>query len=348
MTDEFYPGCYRGFVEEVLDVEERFRYRIRVSHIHPDEIPVEHLPWSETIAFAGTGFGDVPHYEIGDRVWVMFEGGNREYPCLIGGWIAVPGGIPDVPPEQDEQYSKTRRRWFRLDRAGNLLEMSEVPGELRVRLRSGGAEVTLSQIDNGIKVKASGRVTIEGERVEVTAKTAVVQADDVTVQATKRSGPAVGTGVLNLFTTNTVNLYAGAIPALDAASEIILGKTTDGASVVRQTQLVKIEPNTVEIGKKDAGLPTVNITIEGSTSVKILSNTLVEVDAPQVDIKGSTQVTVESADVEVGLGGGTSVMLDTIIAKFNTHTHPTAATGPPSVPSVLFAASDATVNTKAT
>lgn len=344
---EFYPGCYRGVVEEAEDVDERFRYRVRVHHVHPDEIPVEHLPWAETIAFAGTGFGDVPHYENGDRVWVMFEGGNREYPCVIGGWIAAPGGIPDVPPEQSEKYNTTRRRWFRQDRSGNLIEMSEVDGELRVRMRSGGAEVSLSQIDDSINIKTTGRVNIEAETAEVTAKTAVVRGDEVTIQATKRNG-SLGTGVLNLFTTKTVNLYAGAIPGLDPNSEVLIGKIVDGNSVTRQTQLVRIEPSVVEIGKKDAGLPTLNVTIEAATAVNLKSNTLVELEAPQVTLKAGTQVRVDSSDIEVGLGSGKSVMFDTIIAKFNSHTHPTAGTGPPSVPSVLFDASDASANMKAT
>ena len=343
---EVYPGCYRGVVEEVLDVDERFRYRIRVHHIHPDEIPVEHLPWAETIAFAGPGFGDVPHYENGERVWVMFEGGNPEYPCVIGGWIAAPGGVPDVPPEQDEKYSETRRRWFRLDRRGNLIEMSEVDGELRVRLRSGGAEVSLSQIDDSINIKATGRVNIEADKAEITAKTAVVQGDEVTVQATKRTG-VTGDGIVNVFSTKTVNVYAGAIPGLDPSSEILIGKFLDAASVVRQTQLVRIESNVVEIGKKDAVLPTLNVTIEAATSVNLKSNVLVDLDAPAINVKATA--------VEVGLGSGAPVMLSSIIAKFNGHTHGGVTTGPgvtgtpaTGAPPTVYAAGDSTVNTKAT
>lgn len=360
MTEEFYPGYYRGVVEEVNDTQERFRYRVRVHHVHPDEIPVDNLPWSETIAFAGGSFGDVPHYEVGDRVAVIFEGGNRQYPAILGGWIASPSGVSDLPPEQDGEYAETRRRWLRIDRKGNLLELSELPEELHVRIKSGEASVTISQIGNTIDLKTTGRVNIEAEQADIKAKTVVAEGDEVTVFANARDTLGAGKGVVNLFSTKTVNIFAGDIPAaFDPFAEILIGKFTDASAVTRQSNLVRMAPRLVEIGKKDAVLPTVQVDIEASTLVRIRSNTKIEAIAPNIDINGSAEVKVQSATkvlvqsslVEVGLAGGSAVMLDSIIAKFNAHTHPTAPSGPvspPSPPNTFIAGVDSTVNTKAT
>jgi hypothetical protein len=157
-------GPQRAVIAAVDDPEERGRYRVRVFAIHDDAIPVENLPWAELLCHAGNDWGNVPHYEVDDLIFVLFEGGDREHPVIMGGWLTAPGGASTLPSEQTEAYSTDRRRWVWKDRAGNLVEVSEKNGEKHVKLKSGEAEVIVSQEDNSFAVTASGpaSITVEG------------------------------------------------------------------------------------------------------------------------------------------------------------------------------------------
>jgi len=186
MSDKYF-GLYRGVVKDVEDPEKRFRYRVQVYTVH-DEMDKEFLPWAET------GFcmnaskeklsADIPNFDVNDVVWIMFEGGDRRFPVITGGWITHNRGANDVPTEQQEDYNKTRKRWQRIDRKGNLIELSELDDELRVKLKSGGAEIIITQKDNSITLKATeGVVRVEAPKAEVVAPQAILDSREVTIRA---------------------------------------------------------------------------------------------------------------------------------------------------------------------
>ncbi len=160
---EMLIGPQRAVIAAVDDPEERARYRVRVFSVHDDEIPVENLPWAELSCHAGKGWGNVPHYEVDDLVFVLFEGGDREHPVILGGWLTAPGGVSTLPSEQTERYETDRRRWVWKDRVGNLIEVSEKEGEKRIRLVSGGVELKVTQEDNSFRVAATGPATVHVE-----------------------------------------------------------------------------------------------------------------------------------------------------------------------------------------
>lgn len=153
-------GPQRAVIAAVDDPEERGRYRVRVHSVHDDAIPVENLPWAELLCHGGNDWGMIPHYEVDDLVFVIFEGGDREHPVIMGGWLTAPGGVSTLPSEQTGAYSTDRRRWVWKDREGNLVEVSEKVGEKHVKLKSGEAEVIVSQEDNSFVVTVSGPATI--------------------------------------------------------------------------------------------------------------------------------------------------------------------------------------------
>jgi phage gp45-like len=69
-----------------------------------------------------------------------------------------------------------------------------------------------------------------------------------------------------------------------------------------------------------------------------------------IDIECEGTVNVKASDIRLGDGSShAGVMLDSIITKFNSHTHPGVTSGSAStgVPATLYAASDATSKTKA-
>jgi len=68
-------GLYRGFVRDNVDPEGRFRLRVQVPLVSG-----EALSWAE--ACLAPGHRDVP--DIGDSIWVMFEGGDQGCPVWLG------------------------------------------------------------------------------------------------------------------------------------------------------------------------------------------------------------------------------------------------------------------------
>jgi hypothetical protein len=96
------------------------------------------------------------------------------------------------------------------------------------------------------------------------------------------------------------------------------------------------------------------IRIKGSGEIEIESSADFKINASgKVDISGSGAVDIDGSSVKIA-GGTLAVMLDSIITKFNTHGHATAAVGPPSPPipippavlPVTFTSADSTTKTK--
>lgn len=74
-------GVYRGEVEYRLDPKKEGRVKVRVPQFHSGKnaIPTEDLPWADAM-FPFNTFG-VP--DVGEIVFVIFEGGNTQYPLYI-------------------------------------------------------------------------------------------------------------------------------------------------------------------------------------------------------------------------------------------------------------------------
>ena len=144
---KLWQGLWKGRVEDVLDPEKRGRMRVRVPAIHGDHdvkgqfSPVDNLPWAEICATdAGDDYGDfhVP-YRLGDWVWVMFEGGNADYPVWMGSWYGEKekdGHIVSEVPEEcryDRPEAYPHRRIFK-SRRGHKIELSDEKGELEIKI----------------------------------------------------------------------------------------------------------------------------------------------------------------------------------------------------------------------
>ncbi|MEU2030788.1 phage baseplate assembly protein V [Nocardia amamiensis] len=99
MTTERFYGVYRGSVESDIDPLMRGRVQVKVPRVFGDG----RLAWAEPcVSFAGSGVGAFAIPQKDASVWVMFEGGDPDYPVLAGGFWqlgespAPPPGLPQV------------------------------------------------------------------------------------------------------------------------------------------------------------------------------------------------------------------------------------------------------------
>lgn len=312
-TEPIFPGVYRGVIEDANDPEQRKRYRVRVFMLHPDGVPSENLPWAESSLFAGKMFGDIPAFEQGDTVFVMFEGGNRRFPVVMGGFMAASAGIPDAPAEQRGNYPETQSRWVRLDRVGNLIEMSPLPEERWIRIQSGEAVVTLRMNDGSVEVRSNSQVQVTApqvavdatEQVTVKTKTLIAQVDET---ATIRSAD-----VVNIQGSTKINIGRYEDPILGPLTP----QTTDEVDV-RANDNVKVESGgtidvdatsniTVDTESSFALTAQTEVTIEGVNKVTVTSDGDVEVNS-EANVKVSAAQNVEvTADQKVVIDAATSV-----------------------------------------
>jgi hypothetical protein len=294
-----FPGAYRGVVEDVEDPELRKRYRVRVTNVHPAAVETQHLPWAELVPFGGQTFGDIPAYELDDEVWIMFEGGNRRFPIIIGGVLNYAGGLTPVPPEQTgDDYAETQKRWVRVDRAGNKIEMSPLDEELWVKLTTpDGSTVVVSGADGSILLNAEGIVKLEAPNVQIVAGEEMNVATPKLIADVADECTIRGSDIVNIRGATEINI--GEYEPPDATG---LGSVPETSATVniKAVDLVKIECADV-IDVDAGGVMTVDvvdkITVTGSADldVVIAGNVLLDVEGNvDADIEGT--LTVNAAD----------------------------------------------------
>ena len=114
--ERFFPSLYRGIVEKNIDPENLGRCRVRVPAIHGKlNYSVDSLPWARPISNypIKEGRGNVIIPDKGDIVWVLFEGGDRNFPIYFGGTYArgdlpIDNNIVEFYVENDTKFSYNR------------------------------------------------------------------------------------------------------------------------------------------------------------------------------------------------------------------------------------------------
>lgn len=282
-----YPGMYRGIVEDVDDPQKRKRYRVRVISLHSEDTPVEALPWAEMCLFGGKGFGDLPAFLVGDRVWIQFEGADRRFPVILGGFLSEVGGVPDTPSEVRPEYATKQERWIRLDRVGNKIEMSPLPTERWIRLQTGTAEIVLRMNDGSIEVATGSQLRVTSPSVQVTA------AEEVVVQ-TKRLFAQVDEEA-TIRCADTVNLQGSSV--------INIGRYEDpvsGALLPQTSDLVDVRAN--DTIKQESG-GNIDIDAQQNITVDTQASELHEAQT-EINLYGVGKAVLRSdGDVEVTAGG---------------------------------------------
>jgi phage baseplate assembly protein gpV len=123
-------GKYRGIVSDIDDPDSLCRLRAEVPAIYGDQ----QSPWAlPAFPFAGKDHGLVLLPEVGDGVWIEFEGGDIDRPIWTGCWFAS-GEQPDP---------KTSKARVLITTAGHKLVLDEDEDQIQI-LHPGGAEFTMT------------------------------------------------------------------------------------------------------------------------------------------------------------------------------------------------------------
>lgn len=103
-------GVFKGVVEDSSDSTHTGRIKVRVYSVHGDyrNSPTDSLPWAEC-AHPLKGSFNAP--ERFDRVWVMFENGDKNFPVWFGYWYATPAGRGKLPHNSEFGVDTPMENW---------------------------------------------------------------------------------------------------------------------------------------------------------------------------------------------------------------------------------------------
>ena len=153
-------GKYRGLVEDVDDPLGRGRIRARVPAVFHDHVS----PWAmPCVPFAGPDHGLVLLPEVGDGVWIEFEGGDTARPIWSGGWWAD-DQLPSPGGARVRLWKTTAGHQVVLDEDADEIRLVH-PGGAQVVL--GSREVTISLGTQQIKISES-EINLNNGMVKVT------------------------------------------------------------------------------------------------------------------------------------------------------------------------------------
>lgn len=110
-----YPSLYRGIVEDNKDPKSLGRCKVRVPSVHGSlSYPIDILPWARPLVLSpvSENKGSVNIPDVGDIVWVLFEGADKEFPIYFGGTytkgLSISSDIVLLHAEGDDYISYDR------------------------------------------------------------------------------------------------------------------------------------------------------------------------------------------------------------------------------------------------
>ena len=133
-----YYGKYRGTVIDINDPLGEGRIMAAV----PAVFGVGISPWAlPAFPFAGLNHGLILLPEVGDNVWIEFEGGNPNFPIWTGGWLSS-GAVPVPNLETKRMLFTSKGHKILLDDASNRFEL----------VHASGPEIIMTNQDIALKV----------------------------------------------------------------------------------------------------------------------------------------------------------------------------------------------------
>jgi len=292
-----------GVVVSTIDPLKVGRVKVRVPQVYGDSdstdefIPDAALPWARPSLPAHDFHAG---FEVGDGVWVSFWGGEASEPIWHGQFI----GNGDAPPEFVTSYTPTPKTRILRTTNGHLIEMRWVEGQETIRLVTAG-QAKVELVDGVAAVPPGPRITVSigDKQVELNMATGALT-------VVNASGPVnvVGQGI-TLTSTST------------APTEQIGGGTSATTFTGAVTNTYNGAYTFTVVGLTTLILAAVTATIASLT----LAAPLIVTGVIAFGVAG---VKFRLANERLFL------LLQDMLFVQQAHTHPTAATGPPSISSI--------------
>jgi hypothetical protein len=217
-------------------------------------------------------------------------------------------------------YENDRVRWCRIDRVGNMIQMSSKSDEKRIRLKSGSATLDISMVDDSIVLTAEGPVKINAKKAMVTSDVSDIQSGQINIIGQGVDGTTEN-GAVNIFSNKDMNIFAGVgtlPPTQDGKGTLQIGQYKDSVSNPRQTDSTYVGPKTLQLGKEalaapltpDGFLHTDEVNLEATTQVSIKStNGKVQIDVKDATINATGATSITSVgDTTIASSGGKTVL----------------------------------------
>ena len=136
-----YYGVYRGFVSDVDDPENLGRIKIKVPQIYQDK---EFNYWALPKGiYSGKGIGAFFIPNVGDTIWVEFEGGNCRFPVWSYGWWAK--GFTPEGAKPTVKILQTDKHRIELDDSEGVITIKD-NNDNKIILNSTGVSIVSAAI----------------------------------------------------------------------------------------------------------------------------------------------------------------------------------------------------------
>lgn len=166
MKQSVYPGVYRGVVEDINDPLNLGRCKIRVPSIHGNitSADIQLLPWARYVSPLPTGVnkGTFITPEVKDIVWVLFEGGSKQYPIYIGSTYGIINNISEVPLEENDNIETTEVLYQSKDVNGKHATIKKTSDYFLFKCGDSSIKIAF---DGSINIHASGELNITSDSV---------------------------------------------------------------------------------------------------------------------------------------------------------------------------------------
>lgn len=156
-------GKYRGLVSDIEDPDGLGRIKAEVPAVYGDQIS----PWAmPCVPYAGPSHGLALMPEVGDGVWIEFEGGNMANPIWSGCWWAD-GQRPTPNAGTARLLATTAGHQLLIDEDGDEIKLIHpgggeiVIGSDEIKISIGQAEIKLTTSEVSIN-SGMAKITTAG------------------------------------------------------------------------------------------------------------------------------------------------------------------------------------------
>jgi len=186
-----YYGLYRAICIDTKDPENRGRVRLKcpsIGHIEDDDVPLDSwaLPCMPGLSVGSKGgqmHGSFHPPNVGDQLWVSYEGGRTENAVYMGGWL------PRNQFEGDDLIEESALRKGIRTATGHYIRLIDVEDNLQITITKGdgkgGASGTFLTMSNEEEISIA---TAKGNLIHMSN-------DQTTVVAPDGANVALGDGV---------------------------------------------------------------------------------------------------------------------------------------------------------